>query len=155
MFRGTEPRMRTVLSRLALMTMAAFAVVVTGCERETPTQPAPALSTFQAEEALVLRVAINDTLGAVGGVVFSDMNQNGVLDEGEEGLEGLTVTIADASNMTYNAVTDEAGSYLFDDLQPGFYIVTAPVVEGWTQTTPANVQVAVVAAEMAMIDHGL
>lgn len=145
-----EPRVRLVMSRLAFAMLATFALAIVGCEGDTPTGP-----TEQAENPLIRRVAIDDTLGAVGGVVFNDMNQNGTLDEGEPGLEGLELSLAGPTGMTWSATTDTAGAYLFDDLEPAFYTLTAPTPEGWVLTTPANVQVKVNASELALVDHGL
>jgi hypothetical protein len=147
---GTGRRWRLWIPQVGLTVLAGFAMVIAGCSSDTPTAPADPQS-----EPTIRRVAIDDTLGAVGGYVFDDMNQNGLRDEGEPGLEGLIVMLADASSMTQADTTDADGEYEFDDLEPGMYIVSAPVVEGWTNTTPLNVQVQVNAAEMAMLDHGL
>ena len=150
MITGTGSALRSKFLDIGLLALVAFAIAIVGCEGETPTQPAP-----QPAPVVIQHIAIDDELGAVGGVVFSDDNQNGVQDEGETGLAGLTVLLGGPTGTTPSLETDATGNYLFDDLQPGFYIVSPPEPEGWTLTTPANVQVRVVAGELATVDHGL
>ena len=68
---GTGRRWRLWLPQVAMVALAGFAMVIAGCSSDTPTAPADNQS-----EPTIRRVAIDDTLGAVGGYVFDDMNQN-------------------------------------------------------------------------------
>ena len=113
MLNRSGPGLRSVLSRIVLATVAVVAVVAAGCDTDTPTAPTSLSNGTQAPE--IRRVAIDDTLGAVSGYVFEDMNQNGMKDEGEPGLEGLIVMLADASSMTQADTTDADGEYEFID----------------------------------------
>ena len=84
-------------------------------------------------------------LGAIGSTVFSDDNNNGQLDPGEEtlGEKGKTINInlLDANgNVVATTTTDANGSYVFDMLLPGDYVVSftppvsLPVSSGPTDT---------------------
>ena len=60
--------------------------------------------------------------GADGGTA-----DNGIMDGGEVGIEGVTLELRDASNnLVATDTTDADGYYLFDSLQPGDYTVTIP-----------------------------
>jgi hypothetical protein len=69
---------------------------------------------------------------SLSGVVFSDFNHDGQVDFGEAGLPGVTVNL-DGTDLLGNPVhlsqtTDTAGTYVFQNLLPGSYTVTAPQV---------------------------
>ncbi len=61
---------------------------------------------------------------SVGGTVFVDLNNNGVIDSGDTRLAGVTVYLEDSSgNIVDSTTTDSQGNYSFTDLQPGTYAV--------------------------------
>ncbi|MEM8688473.1 MAG: SdrD B-like domain-containing protein [Pseudomonadota bacterium] len=61
-------------------------------------------------------------LASVGGTVWFDDNQNGVMDDGEGGHAGLTVQLYDvARNLVSETVSDADGTYQFDELAEGDY----------------------------------
>ena len=61
---------------------------------------------------------------ALHGTVFHDRNDNGVQDEGEEGIEGVRITLTDADgNLVADTFTDSVGDYWFSDLLPGEYTI--------------------------------
>lgn len=64
-------------------------------------------------------------LSALGDFVWYDVNRNGVQDDGELGIEDVTVELYDCEGTTPIATktTDEDGYYLFDNLVPGSYKV--------------------------------
>ncbi|MCB9020078.1 MAG: hypothetical protein H6546_07090 [Chitinophagales bacterium] len=83
---------------------------------------------------------------SVGDTVWHDLNGNGLQDSGENGIEGISVTlwsvgpdgvvgggddvpvVTDAFGNTYGSAgaltTDSNGNYLFDNLIPGIYYVS-------------------------------
>jgi len=69
---------------------------------------------------------------AVSGYVYVDDNNNGIFDEGETPIAGVTVTLLDeaGSPTGQTAVTDPTGFYHFDNLVPGVY--------GLAETQPAG-----------------
>jgi hypothetical protein len=73
----------------------------------------------------------------LSGNVFSDVNQNGVKDTGEQGFTGAAVSL----NTGQTATTDSNGNYSFYNLQAGTYTETLSVPNGYTATTtdPVNI----------------
>ena len=78
------------------------------------------------------------TDAAIGGVIYADRDKDGVRDPGEEGLAGITVYIDDdddgvldpsersvetSDDLFYTPDDDEAGSYRFESLPGGTYVV--------------------------------
>jgi hypothetical protein len=88
--------------------------------------------------------------GAIGDRIWIDANGDGIQDPGEPGLAGVTVQLYHDSNSNgvydalytvggYNPTTtnDAAGSYRFDELPPGAYVVIVNggvTPAGYTQT---------------------
>lgn len=81
--------------------------------------------------------AANLNAMSLGNQVFSDNNNNGVKDTGENGIAGVTVELYSDTNAngTYDSgvdtlvgtqVTDASGNYVFGDLTPGDYIAVVP-----------------------------
>ncbi|MDN4640572.1 SdrD B-like domain-containing protein [Agreia sp. PsM10] len=83
-------------------------------------------------------VRVDVIASTIGDVVWNDANYNGLQDEGETGVEGVTVTLAgtdDLGNPVSASTTTAAdGSYLFSNLRAGTYTVsfTAPSGEEFT-----------------------
>ncbi len=72
--------------------------------------------------------------GSIGDFVWNDINQNGIQDNGEPGIEGVDVRLLDCSNniVLATVVTDQNGGYLFDDLDAGDYFVEFKLKSGFT-----------------------
>ena len=86
----------------------------------------------------------------ISGVKWEDVNQNGVFDQGERGLAGVTIY----SDLNHNGVLDdfepttvtggmdpatgldEAGRYFLEGLEPGVHFIREVVPDGFTQTFP-------------------
>ena len=75
--------------------------------------------------------------GKIGDRVWLDANQNGLQDAGEANVQGITVTLFDATNTAIkSAVTNANGNYLFTDLAAGNYTVGfSNLPAGFTFTT--------------------
>lgn len=70
-------------------------------------------------------------VGSFSGKAFEDMNNNGVMDEGEPGAAGVTVRLSgERTGTKRETVTDENGEYRFDRLPDDLYTVTAELPEG-------------------------
>lgn len=84
----------------------------------------------------------NFALAQIGGLLFSDRNANGTLDDGEEGLAGWTLTLDQDGNGSVEATTttDEYGYYRFTGVGPGSYTVMQVPQAGWLPTGPASGQ---------------
>ena len=78
--------------------------------------------------------------GAIGDLVWLDSNLNGIMDNGESPLPGVTVSLFDPANGTsQTAVTNANGRYMFVTLSAGSYEVrvmtsTAPDSTALTTT---------------------
>ena len=59
--------------------------------------------------------------GTVRGSVFADKNDNGVRDDGENGLPGVTVRLMGEDGEAFSTEIGVDGSYLFDAVMPGTY----------------------------------
>jgi len=61
--------------------------------------------------------------GTVEGVVFNDVNRNGIQNKGEQGIKEVRIRLEDGSTVT----TDEKGYYQFSRVQIGHHLVTLDV----------------------------
>ena len=69
--------------------------------------------------------------GVVEGVVFADLNDNGVQDEGEAGLPGTVVRLIEArEGEAFSATIGTDGAYRFDAVMPGNYYLRFELPEG-------------------------
>ena len=71
---------------------------------------------------------------SLSGYVYNDANNNGVMDSGEAGIAGVTVTLSgtnDLGAITATAVTAANGSYSFASLRPGTYTITETPPAGY------------------------
>ena len=60
---------------------------------------------------------------SISGIVYYDANDNGVMDPGETGIQGVTMTLTGPGG-TLTTTTDATGAYSFNNLTPGTYTVT-------------------------------
>lgn len=66
---------------------------------------------------------------SISGVVYVDVNQNGLFDGNEPGIDGVVINlldefgtpVLDALGDAITAITSSGGFYLFEDLDPGIY----------------------------------
>ncbi|MEI6509176.1 MAG: SdrD B-like domain-containing protein, partial [Bacteroidota bacterium] len=103
-----------------------------------------ALSTYDftnisANHTISATFAINTY--TVTGIIFLDVNSNGVKDAGEINYQNVTVTLGGASTAT--TTTDVNGAYSFGNLSPGEYTVTISSPDGYSLTTSNPVSVTI------------
>ncbi len=79
-------------------------------------------------------------LASIGDYVWEDVNGNGIQEPGEQGMEGVTVTLYDAvsSNMVATTSTSDSGAYLFTGIPAGTYFVGFANLPLGYQFTVAN-----------------
>ncbi len=86
--------------------------------------------TLSVDEPAEVSVAAQ-TVASFSGMAFEDMNNNGVMDEGEPGVAGVTVYLeGQRTKLQYALTTDETGLYFFDFLPDDRYTVTASLPDG-------------------------
>ncbi len=84
-----------------------------------------------------LDAGLVSTLARLGDFVWHDLNHNGIQDAGEPGIPGVTVTLRDGTNNVLSTTqTNGGGLYLFDNLQPGSYIVCFTLPVGFVFSPP-------------------
>ncbi|MFK3385631.1 carboxypeptidase regulatory-like domain-containing protein, partial [Staphylococcus aureus] len=72
----------------------------------------------------------------LGDYVWEDTNKNGIQDQDEKGISGVTVTLKEENgNVLKTVTTDADGKYKFTDLDNGNYKVEFTTPEGYTPTT--------------------
>ncbi|NCC35899.1 MAG: calcium-binding protein, partial [Chloroflexia bacterium] len=73
---------------------------------------------------------------SLGDRVWDDRNANGVQDEGELGIAGVTVTLyaADGTTVLRATTTDNDGLYRFDELEAGSYIIGFDLPDGFVRS---------------------
>lgn len=74
---------------------------------------------------------------SISGIVFNDVNKNGVQDPGELGIPNVSVLLdigANGTNDTFTK-TNGSGNYSFNNLGPGTYRVSQVIPPGFVQTT--------------------
>ncbi|NPV60565.1 MAG: hypothetical protein HPY75_13020 [Actinobacteria bacterium] len=96
---------------------------------------------------------INAPLAAVYGAKWLDTNANGVYDDGEKGLEGVTIRLLDGEDELIATLTSAAdGSFRFDGLRAGAYRVEEVVPEGYVATSPIAVDFTLLPGEEKRVD---
>lgn len=82
-----------------------------------------------------------------GNRVWEDLNRNGMDDNNEPGIEGVTILlwedsdddgIPDSNGLKGSTKTDADGRYLFSGLQPGDYLAFVWFLENWEEGQPLN-----------------
>lgn len=93
--------------------------------------------------------------GAIVGLAWHDLNNNGLREVGEPPLVGLLLSLAQPNGTVVStAVTDDDGRYRLASLDPGFYQLTATPPTGYQLTTPGLLQVYISAGNVLAIDFG-
>ena len=93
---------------------------------------------------------------SLGNKVFDDLNGNAVQDDGEPGLEGVTVTLINGSGTEVaKQITASDGSYSFTGLPPGEYAVQFNLPESYAFTPPSNLNMDTITNGMntVMLDY--
>ncbi len=73
--------------------------------------------------------------GQIKGVVFDDVDHDGLRDGGEPGIYNWRVVLS--GTLSEEIRTDDEGRYLFAGLDSGNYVVTVFAPGSWTVTYPA------------------
>ena len=81
-------------------------------------------------ETTRMGVGVN-TMAAVTGSVWLDENADGIWNNNEQGLAGVSVTLTGEKNgLTYTAVSGEDGAYVLDQVRAGSYKLSVTCPDG-------------------------
>ncbi|MCC7352226.1 MAG: DNRLRE domain-containing protein, partial [Anaerolineae bacterium] len=115
------------------------------CLTETPT-PTPGPSPTPTPTSLP---------GVISGLVWEDVNGNGIADEGENPLSGVLVVISRRLGPMVGAqITGPDGRYRFAALSPDTFIVRATGPRRYLPTTPDILQVGLSAGDDILVNFG-
>jgi LPXTG-site transpeptidase (sortase) family protein len=127
----------------------------TPTETPTPTQTETPSPTRTITPTVTSTPTPTQVPGRINGVVFTDLNANGVQDPGELGIGGVTVTLYDnLGGIVGTQVTAADGSFDFPNLAPGGYSVVETDPLGYLSTTNNNVPVTVPAGGTVPVNFG-
>src|SRR5690606_35171297 len=71
-------------------------------------------------------------VASIGDRVWNDANDNGIQDDGELGVGGVTVQLYDSANTLIDTTTTNgSGQYLFNNLYPGDYYLVFTLPNGY------------------------
>jgi len=86
---------------------------------------------------------LNARYGAIEGWKYWDKDENGIMDNEDEGLAGVTIILTPEVGEAQETVTDEDGYFFFDGLMPGNYTVSVDesTAEGYFPVSPVSIEV--------------
>ncbi|MEW6552684.1 MAG: SdrD B-like domain-containing protein, partial [Actinomycetota bacterium] len=92
--------------------------------------------------------------GSISGYKYTDVNGDGVLDEGEPGFEGVTVNLKQGDTVVATTVTGADGKFAFSDVPPGTYDIEEVLEAGvYTKHVTVITGVVVVSGEETILDE--
>jgi protocatechuate 3,4-dioxygenase beta subunit len=140
----TDANGNYLFTNLPLGTYKVSVTPPAGMELTTPTlTPVSQTLTAHGESDLTLDVGFWLASVTVGDLVWFDLNNDGIQDPDESGIEGVTLTIARVDGdpvidllgrPVTTTITDADGRYRFDLLPPGAYQVTVTPPAGYGPT---------------------
>ncbi len=78
--------------------------------------------------------------GEIGDYVWFDENRNGIQDDHEQGIAGVTLSLLDTNEQIISIVsTDASGFYLFEDVYPGEYSILIELPDENYEITTRNI----------------
>jgi uncharacterized repeat protein (TIGR01451 family) len=100
-------------------------------------------------EVTATDTATVDLIAKICGYKFYDANANGVWDDGEQGLSGWTIELWQGSEKIAETTTGPDGSYCFDGLDAGVYVVKEVAQQYWKCTTSSSITVELQSGEIS------
>ena len=98
---------------------------------------------------------LNTAVSTIRGIVFNDVNGNGIQDPGEAPLNGVTIELRNsAGTVIANTTSGASGGYTFPNLPAGTYTVTEIDPAGYVSTTLNTVAVNLSAGTTATVHFG-
>ncbi|MFO8007312.1 MAG: SdrD B-like domain-containing protein [Candidatus Brocadiia bacterium] len=121
------------LTDLALLFDVAIPIYAEGELKDTLSYQGVGQWTIDSQDPIVFFV--KELTAAIGDRVWEDLDEDGIQDAGEPGVEGVTVNLYTcADTLVASTTTDANGLYLFDGLTPGDYYVEFVLPDGYAFT---------------------
>ncbi|MCL4264470.1 MAG: hypothetical protein KJ069_14695 [Anaerolineae bacterium] len=97
----------------------------------------------------------NQETGGAGihGAKFYDVNNDGVWDSTEPGLEGWVIELVGDNGTVLSTTTNQSGHYWFMGITTGTYTITEQLQPGWAQTYPPSGSWVVLYVPSQAIEH--
>ncbi|HRW82399.1 MAG TPA: SdrD B-like domain-containing protein [Methanothrix sp.] len=92
---------------------------------------------------------------SISGKKFYDQNDNGAQDEDEPGIPDAEVKLMEGARLITTTTTDEDGTYTFENIAPGTYIINDPPPGGFVMTTSSSITVTVTSSVVISQNFGL
>jgi hypothetical protein len=137
-----------------------FGVSVRPPDGSMPTSPADLQIQVNAGEKVTVEVGLAVLISAepasVCVSVYSDLDGNGMLDEGEEPMEGGKIALVDvnASNAVGDYVTNGGEPFCFEDVPQSRYRVSVTLPGEWTPTTKQEWEFPLAAGSTIHLEFG-
>lgn len=93
-------------------------------------------------------------VGTISGVVFNDVNGDGIQNVNEHGIGGVQVILVDDEGNIVQKLTAGDGSYIFTNVTPGSYTVEEMDPEGFASTTNNTVPIYLPSGGSASVNFG-
>jgi LPXTG-motif cell wall-anchored protein len=92
---------------------------------------------------------LNYKLGSIQGLKYWDENENGLPDDGDQGLSGITIILTPEQGEPLTTVTDSEGWFSFNNLEPGKYTVSVDetTAEGYYPISVTSINVEIKSGE--------
>ncbi|MBS4027962.1 MAG: T9SS type A sorting domain-containing protein, partial [Ignavibacteriales bacterium] len=113
-------------------------VVQSGWTQTLPASPGTYSVTLSSGQSVTGKDFGNQAIqySSISGILFNDLNGNGVKEGGETGLANWRIRLAGAK--TDSILTDANGNFSFGNLLQGSYTVSEVQQIGWLQTLPLS-----------------
>jgi hypothetical protein len=110
--------------------------------------------TVSGEDALGMEVtdeatAEVDLIAKICGYKFYDANLNGIWDKGELTVKDIKIELWLADSKVAETITGSDGSYCFDELNAGTYMVKEVLPTNWINMTPTSLTVTLKSGEIS------
>lgn len=102
----------------------------------TPTKTPTPTPTLTVTPTPTITPTPTPSVGSIQGIVFEDMNQNWLLDPGEQPLADAIITLRRGNSDLGQITTGANGAYAFTGLTPDQYQVRETDPTGYTSTSP-------------------
>ena len=100
----------------------------------------PGAGYVQGDEVATTVTIGDSSTGTIGGQVWNDADDDGVLDASEGGVSDVTVSLLDGGQVIRQAVTDATGAYEFTGLRPGsdYQVQFTPLADYDAEFSPSG-----------------